>query len=614
MKKTTRIVCLALAAVFVLSLLCSVVISVALGEGDAPSARGETVYITADANGNVERVIVSVYLSNAGRHATLTDYTRLAAIEPVTINDPPVIDGEAATFAAKGEDVSYQGEAAGEDLPFSVRITYYLDGKETAPEAIAGQSGRVRIEVKAENYLKETVEVDGEPVELYVPFSVVGMMTLPESFSGVSAENAKLTSQAGQTTVMAVLLPGLAESLSTEKGDRLNDTFAVEATVENFSFDGATFIGMTGIVDQNDLSGIEDVQALTDALSELNDAAAELHNGARKLRNAMGTYEEGIVAYAEGVAEAALGSGDIADGISELSGGAGKLAEGSGEITAGLKALSQELAAAGENFDAAAGGISGEAIAAVVEQLAVGIAKEATAAALASVSGGELPPEFAAVVDNISLSPEAKAQLSAQIGAMMNQGGGAADLTAMLSEIASAVEQLADGSDELTDGAYELAEGAEELSDGLAEFSEGMYTMLDGGYELVDGAHSIRDGLSEIASGLSALANEGLQEIVDETSEIDVSLSRKDALVALSESYTSFSATRAPEDGDVQFMLTTEGIEEELPIVPEEMAGTGEGAGDTAAPSGAEKGEQGVFQRIGAWFSDVFAAIGSWFR
>ena len=70
------------------------------------------------------------------------------------------------TFAAAGEDVSYQGTANAEDLPFMVYFTYFLNGKQIAPEDLAGKSGRVRIEIATENRLKRTCEVDGEQVEL----------------------------------------------------------------------------------------------------------------------------------------------------------------------------------------------------------------------------------------------------------------------------------------------------------------------------------------------------------------------------------------------------------------------------------------------------------------
>lgn len=85
MKKTTRILCLAIAAVFVVSLLFSIAMSIAYAEEDtSASSRGETVYVTADANGNVERVISSVYLGNdqSGRRLRIIPIFRTSRRSP----------------------------------------------------------------------------------------------------------------------------------------------------------------------------------------------------------------------------------------------------------------------------------------------------------------------------------------------------------------------------------------------------------------------------------------------------------------------------------------------------------------------------------------------------
>lgn len=44
---------------------------------------------------------------------------------------------------------------------------------------------------------------------------------------------------------MAVMLPGLAESLEIEETDKLKDSFYVEMDTESFELDKCTFIGMT---------------------------------------------------------------------------------------------------------------------------------------------------------------------------------------------------------------------------------------------------------------------------------------------------------------------------------------------------------------------------------
>ena len=629
MRKSTRILCLILAAAFVVSLLVSIAMSVAYAEESAVlSSRGETVYVTADASGNVERVVSSVYLANVGKFETLTDYTSLTDIKAITTNEPPVISGDAVTFAAAGEDVAYQGTANAEDLPFSVHLAYYLDGKAIAPEELAGKSGRVRIEITAENHLKRTVEVDGEAMELYVPFSVIGLLTLNESFSAVTAENAKITVQAGRITVLSVLLPGLAESLSMEQGGRISDTLTLEATVENFSFDGGTFIGMTGIVDQNDLSGIEDVETLMDALDELNDAANKLYRGASKLDDAAEVYAEGVRAYAEGLAQALDGAGAITEGVSALCSGAGQLTDGSQKLTDGLSSLASEIDRLKGYLDTIESGTVDEELYAFLVSAAVDIAQSALDESnermrnrlrtqLEAAMPDATPEEIEAIVDAVipanatvptpELTEEQKEEIAAMVARIIQGSGSIQELIGKFDALAGGIDQLADGSAEITSGISALTDGLRELKGGLAAFSEGALALQENGTSLADGADSIATGIGKIARGLRSLANDGMQRLVDETSVIDVSLSRKDALIDLSQSYSAFSATREPEDGAVQFVLSTEGIVEELPIEPVTTPDTAEPSPSPADTEG--ETETGFFERIGAWFRRVFAGL-----
>ena len=47
-------------------------------------------------------------------------------------------------------------------LPVDVKITYYLDGQEIAPENLAGKSGKVKIRFDYTNNSKKTVKVNGK--------------------------------------------------------------------------------------------------------------------------------------------------------------------------------------------------------------------------------------------------------------------------------------------------------------------------------------------------------------------------------------------------------------------------------------------------------------------
>ena len=166
-----------------------------------------------------------------------------------------------------------------------------------------------------------------------------------------------------------------------------------------------------------------------------------------------------------------------------------------------------------------------------------------------------------------------------------------AGMQARMQQLLSGIGALRTGVKELYDGAYELAWGLYDLASGADE-------LADGAVELADGSAELTDGIDELYDGLRDFHRDGMQELLDETSSINVSLSRKDALLDLSDGYNAFSAAKEVENGSVQFIYTIEEIEPELPIpTPTPQAdATAEGQEAT-----------NVFQQIWAWIKGLFS-------
>ena len=290
-----KIIALILAALFVFFLVLSVVMSIAYA-ADCGS-RDETVYVDMDADGNLTGIVSSVYLSNPSNFDEISDHTMLTNIKSLSSNDSPAIDGDQATFRADGKDVIYQGTAE-KELPFSVSVEYSLDGKKMSAQEMAGKGGHVTITLRTVNHLAVEQEVDGEIVTLYTPFTVICMYSLNDSFRNITT-NGKLNTQSGSVSVMASLMPGLTESLEDQSGD-IHDTLTIEADVSAFRLDEATLIGVVGLVDESDLSGIDDVQDLFDALDKVEEATGKLADDAQELYSATGDFAAGTADLTEG--------------------------------------------------------------------------------------------------------------------------------------------------------------------------------------------------------------------------------------------------------------------------------------------------------------------------
>lgn len=130
----------------------------------------ETVYVNADATGTIDEVTVSNWLKNSGSvSGSLTDASTLKDIKNVKGDETFKASGDTLTWNTDGEDIYYQG-TTDQNLPVSVKLTYYLDGKEIKPADLKGKSGHLKIQVDYTNKEKKTVSVDGKQEEVYTPF------------------------------------------------------------------------------------------------------------------------------------------------------------------------------------------------------------------------------------------------------------------------------------------------------------------------------------------------------------------------------------------------------------------------------------------------------------
>ena len=563
-RRIVRIICWILAGLFLISAASLLLARVAYAA--EPARRDESVYVDMDADGNITSVVSSVYLGNPSKEDSLTDYTTLTNIKNIAGLDSPTVEGQAVTFKADGEDVIYQGNGEGDALPFSISITYTLDGKRVQAAELAGQSGHLCITIQVTNREMRTVTVDEEAVDMYVPFTVICMYTFDETFSNVTTSG-KLTNQAGANTVMGVLMPGLRESLDDLDNESIQDTLPIETDVRNLSLPEATIIGAVGLVDESDLSGIDDVQELMDGLDEMEDATRKLRDGAKELRDGSQEYTDGAVEFADGARE-------LADGALEAADGGAKLTDGIGQTYDGIDKLYKKLEAMG-SMGGGSGGEGGNTGSG--DQAAIAVAMEWLRQQATGVR------EAAVLLGYIDTLQNGLKQATAALEAV-------AKMQTQMQQLLSGIGALRTGVKELYDGAYELAWGLYDLASGADE-------LADGAVELADGSGELTDGIDELYDGLREFHRDGMQELVDETSSINVSLSRKDALLDLSDGYNEFSAAKEVENGSVQFIYTIEEIEPELPIpTPTPQAEAAE-----------DQGSANIFQQIWAWIKGLFS-------
>ncbi|SCZ80850.1 hypothetical protein [Pseudobutyrivibrio xylanivorans] len=324
-----------------------------IASAESTADKVETVYVTADANGAVNDVIVSEWLKNDEAAAALDDTTELKNIVNVKGSETYKDDGDGnIVWDAEGSDIYYQG-TTDKQLPVKMKITYTLDGKKISPEKLAGKSGKVTIRFEYENNSKQTVDVKGKDVEVYTPFAMVsGMMLDADKFSNVEVSNGKVISDGGKTIVMGVALPGLKESLdiSDDKWDKLDDAEEIKGRLSNYfeiTADTTDFeLGMTITMASSDLlsdfgvtdlSGSDKLKDLKDDMEELNDGSNELVDGTAKLKDGTTDLTDGTKKLYDGAGDLKDGTQKLYDGSAKLKDGAGSLSSGAGTLFDGIK-------------------------------------------------------------------------------------------------------------------------------------------------------------------------------------------------------------------------------------------------------------------------------------
>lgn len=310
----------------------------------AAPEKEQTVYVNADENGNIQKVIVSNWLKNMDQSASLEDQSELENIQNVKGEESFSQDGKQVTWNAEGNDIYYQGETK-KELPVSVKMTYFLDGKEIPASELAGKSGKVKIRIDYANRSGKETEINGKKETICTPFMMVTGMILPsDQFTNVVVKNGKVISDGKNDIVVGMGFPGLADSLKlTElKGmeeAEIPDYVEITADVKEFSLSLSATVATTGTLKELGLDDIESVDELEEKLNLLSDSSQALVTGSNALKDGVEQLHASADTFANGLESADNGAGQLKNGIDMMNGKKGELLRGINSFSDGVKTL-----------------------------------------------------------------------------------------------------------------------------------------------------------------------------------------------------------------------------------------------------------------------------------
>ena len=421
----------------------------------------ETVYVKTDPYGNTSEVIVSDWLKNPRGEKCLSDTSTLQEIENVKGEESFEQQGNQLVWQADGEDIYYQGTTE-KELPVSVNIRYYLDGKEISPEELAGKSGHVKICYQYENRRKEG--------EVYTPFTLLTGMVLPsEHFRNLEVTNGKVISDGEKEIVIGVGMPGLSESLKLSDTEMLRDveipeSFTVEADVTNFKLTlSMTVVSALNLEDLG-LDDVESMDDLKETLDEFTDAAMKLVDGSGDLADGVQTLKDSCQELIDGMNAVDENMGTLADGIGTLNSKKGDLIDGINALAAGIQTLENKKGKLVSGVQALAEGSS---------SLEKGAKKINRGAAVVAENTKKLLDGTKELASGGMALKQGTEALSAGTGALVE---GAASLTLGSRSMEAGLKALAEGNDSqaLLAGSSQAAAGAAKLNLSVKAYTEGV--------------------------------------------------------------------------------------------------------------------------------------------
>ena len=245
----------------------------------------ETVRIKADRYGNKKEVTVETTLKAGKDGDVIEDFTTLTDIknkegdEEYTLSDDGTI-----IWQNKGDDIKYRGKTD-KELPITVKVTYYLEGKQVTAQEIAGKAGNVKIRFDYQNNTAGYFTEDGVKTKATVPFAAISAVFLDsEKFADVKVENGKAVKADGSIAAIGYALPGLSRGLNLKgyeatKEIDLPEYVEISAYTTDFQIEYTATVFTNGLFEDIKNSDLKDIDDLRGDLDDMQQGVGKMSDG-----------------------------------------------------------------------------------------------------------------------------------------------------------------------------------------------------------------------------------------------------------------------------------------------------------------------------------------------
>lgn len=464
----------------------------------------ETIYSHLDYQGNKKSVVVNnhLYVKSAGEisdNSLLKNIMNINGFETFSQND------SALTWNALEKDIFYQGETV-DELPLTIKATYYLDDKEQDLNKMLGKKGKIKINLKFFNnsYLKSK--------DLYQPFFVtIGTILDNETNKNIEIQNGKVLDTGNKSYCLGLASPGLYENVKIKEFQNF-DQITIEYETQDFSLNEIYIVATPKLLEEQDFSIFNKLNTLNSSIHLIGDNMQKLENGAKSL-------EEGAQTLLGGTKEISDNLKTVNKALQELKNGSINLENGLNQVLVALKNAQETM----QNKDLSASFAN-------IAQL-----KSSNQEMINYLKNDE--------VTNVQIIYLLEMNNQAFDTIIETVLGLKQDITLMINTLETNLTAIHAGSSK--------------LSQGLNTAQNGLNKLYDGSVTLNKGATSLKDGINTLSNGVTALNKEGIKVLVKQVTKYNDYGKKFAEMLKLSDSYNGFASNNAD---NTTFIYKIEGV------------------------------------------------------
>ncbi len=525
--------------------------------------KDETVYVNLNSDGSINSSFVSEHLINSSKSVKIEDLSGLTDIINTNGNETFVKDSYHLLWNAEGEDIFYRGTSK-KELPISMKITYYLNGKEISLDDLLASSGRVTIKISYTN--KEKHYSSKTKSNLYTPFVVIlGTMIDSDNNTNIKVNNGKIINNGSKYMVAALAIPGMYDSLKLDSLKTL-DTITISFDTTNFELPNMYMVVNSKLIESSDLKLFNDIDNLYSGVSELKTSIEKIQKGSKELTEGANKINEG--------------TGLISKNLSVVNSKLADIESGATSIDEGLKQILNELKSSKELLNNPENAKKIQDLNTLIEQNKLVIkaldnneAKNAyqnynlgsltneqiskfTSENYASF-GLTLTEEETALMNNKLLQAKQSVELS-----MLFEKNNEA-LNGSIETMTNTIKQISDLINTLEEYLNQIESGASALANGTNQIKNGVNTLSGKTKELATGTESLYNGSKKLSDGIVMFNEQGITKLVTAINDIQKAEEKVKELVKLGEDYDTFDMKKNSTNGKTKFIITLSGNKKE---------------------------------------------------